>query len=203
MIKKLLIFGVAAVLSLASIGAAAAEQTTFRQFDLPIKVLYNARQIASDVQPEAKNGVVFVPFRAVADALGAQLDVTPDWKTITFIKGDRKVAITLESCEWAKDGASGRVVCDERDGRWVSQGGNLIGPRILILSPECRFSEIWRDNDEEISVIESCSCAVNGISWICCGRKGKWPVVPGCAGATLGERGHRKRRCQRIYHRVP
>jgi len=97
MFKKLLIIGVVGVLSLFSIGAAAANQTTPRQFNLPIKVLYNARQIASDVQPEAKNGVVFVPFRAVADALGAQLDVTPDWKTITFTRGDRKVTITIGS----------------------------------------------------------------------------------------------------------
>ena len=97
MFKKLLIIGVVGVLSLFSIGAAAANQTTPRQFNLPIKVLYNARQIVSDVQPEIKNDVVFVPFRAVANALGAKLDVTPDWKTITFTRGDRKVTITIGS----------------------------------------------------------------------------------------------------------
>jgi len=97
MFKKLLIFGVVAVLSFTSIGVVAADQTTPRQFNLPIKVLYNARQIASDVQPELKNDVVFVPFRAVANALGAQLDVTPDWKTITFVRDERKVTITLGS----------------------------------------------------------------------------------------------------------
>lgn len=97
MFKKLLIFGVVAVLSFTSIGVVAADQTTHRQFNLPIKVLYNARQIASDVQPELKNDVVFVPFRAVANALGAQLDVTPDWKTITFLRDERKVTITIGS----------------------------------------------------------------------------------------------------------
>ena len=97
MFKKLLIFGVVAVLSFTSIGVVAADQTTPRQFNLPIKVLYNARQIASDVQPELKNDVVFVPFRAVANALGAQLDVTPDWKTITFLRDERKVTITIGS----------------------------------------------------------------------------------------------------------
>jgi hypothetical protein len=97
MFKRLLIIGVVGVLSLFSIGAAAADQPAPRQFNLPIKVLYNARQIVSDVQPEIKNDVVFVPFRAVANALGAKLDVTPDWKTITFTRGDRKVTITIGS----------------------------------------------------------------------------------------------------------
>jgi len=97
MFKKLMIFGIVAVLSFTSIGVVAADQTTPRQFNLPIKVLYNARQIVSDVQPELKNDVVFVPFRAVANALGAQLEVTPDWKTITFVRDERKVTITLGS----------------------------------------------------------------------------------------------------------
>jgi len=96
MFKRLLII-VVGVLSLFSIGAAAADQPAPRQFNLPIKVLYNARQIVSDVQPELKNDVVFVPFRAVANALGAQLEVTPDWKTITFVRDERKVTITLGS----------------------------------------------------------------------------------------------------------
>jgi len=98
MFRKLLAGVVVLVLALGSVCAAAgADQATFRPFDLPIKVLYNARQIVSDVQPEAKNGVVFVPFRTVADALGAQLEVTPDWKTITFVRDERKVTITLGS----------------------------------------------------------------------------------------------------------
>jgi hypothetical protein len=80
-----------------STGSANAVVTTPRQFNLDIKVLYNARQIESDVKPEVVNSTVFVPFRAVSDALGAQLAVTPDWKTITFAKGDRKVAVTIGS----------------------------------------------------------------------------------------------------------
>jgi len=98
LLRKMIIIGLVVVLSLFSIGAAAAaNQPAPRQFDLPIKVLYNARQVASDVQPEVKNNVVFVPFRAIANALGANLDVTPDWKTITFVRGDRKVTITIGS----------------------------------------------------------------------------------------------------------
>ena len=97
MFKKLLISGSLPYCLLLQLVSVAADQTTHRQFNLPIKVLYNARQIASDVQPEIKNDVVFVPFRAVANALGAQLDVTPDWKTITFTLGERKVTITIGS----------------------------------------------------------------------------------------------------------
>jgi len=85
------------VLAVMSVGSANAATTSPRQYDLDIKVLYNARQIASDVKPEVKNSTVFVPFRAVSDALGAQLAVTPDWKTITFAKGSRKVTVTIGS----------------------------------------------------------------------------------------------------------
>ena len=94
--KKSIAMIVALLMMFSSIGIAAANQKD-RPAELPIKVLYNARQIASDVHPEVKSGVVFVPFRAVADALGAQLTVTPDWKTITFVRGDRRVSITLGS----------------------------------------------------------------------------------------------------------
>lgn len=94
--KKSIAMIVALLMMFSSIGIAAANQKA-RLAELPIKVLYNARQIASDVHPEVKSGVVFVPFRAVADALGAQLTVTPDWKTITFVRGDRRVSITLGS----------------------------------------------------------------------------------------------------------
>lgn len=39
---------------------------------MPIKVLYNARQIPLDgVNAEIKNNTVFIPLRAVSDGLGA------------------------------------------------------------------------------------------------------------------------------------
>jgi len=96
MMKKIVGFLVI-ILAVMLAGSASAATTTPRQFALDIKVLYNARQIASDVKPEVVNSTVFVPFRAVSDALGAQLAVTPDWKTITFLKGARKVTVTIGS----------------------------------------------------------------------------------------------------------
>ncbi len=97
MMKKMLGLMIAAGLVVAIASTTSAAVTTPRQFNLDIKVLYNARQIASDVKPEVVNSTVFVPFRAVSDALGAQLAVTPDWKTITFAKGSRKVTVTIGS----------------------------------------------------------------------------------------------------------
>jgi len=97
-LKKFLVSVTAALVCASSLGVVSADQQKPpRSFDLPIKVLYNARQISSDVQPEVKDGVVFVPFRAVAEALGAGVSVTPDWKTVTFTKGDRNVTVTLGS----------------------------------------------------------------------------------------------------------
>jgi hypothetical protein len=126
MIKKMLIIGIAAVISFGAIGAAAAEPKA-RQYELPIKVLYNGRQIASDVRPEMKSGVVFVPFRAVSNALGAKLSVSPDGKTITFTKGDRKVTITIGSKSASVNGEKKTLL----QAPYVTKGRTMVPTRFV------------------------------------------------------------------------
>jgi len=70
-------------LSLVSVAVAAAEQATPRQFDLPIKVLYNARQVVfPDALPKIENNRVLVPIRFVAETLGAEVDYANKLVTI-------------------------------------------------------------------------------------------------------------------------
>ncbi|MBB3113652.1 hypothetical protein FHS18_005765 [Paenibacillus phyllosphaerae] len=77
--------------------AASKAETDFKKAALDIKVLYNARQIASDVPPQNVRGTVFVPFSAVSKALGAQLALSSNGKEITFAKAGKKVKITIGS----------------------------------------------------------------------------------------------------------
>ena len=74
---------IAAVLSLSLVSVASADQSTLRQFDLPIKVLYNARQVAfPDAQPKIEGNRVLVPVRFVAEKLGARVDYADQLVTI-------------------------------------------------------------------------------------------------------------------------
>jgi hypothetical protein len=83
MIRKLWIGGMVLALSLVSVAVAAAEQATPRQFDLPIKVLYNARQVAfPDARPKMDGNRILVPVRFVAETLGANVDFRDKLVTI-------------------------------------------------------------------------------------------------------------------------
>lgn len=79
MFKKLLVVMLTAMLSLSLMGAAASKGHS----DLPIKVLYNARQVAfPDAQPKLDNNRVLVPIRFVAETLGATVDYADKLVTI-------------------------------------------------------------------------------------------------------------------------
>jgi len=83
MIRKLWIGGMVLALSLVSVAVAAAEQATPRQFDLPIKVLYNARQVVfPDARPKMDGNRILVPVRFVAETLGANVDFRDKLVTI-------------------------------------------------------------------------------------------------------------------------
>ncbi|MBM7566729.1 copper amine oxidase N-terminal domain-containing protein [Paenibacillus sacheonensis] len=70
-----------------------AEESTKMTYSLPIKLLYNARQLPSDVQPENVNGTTLVPLRVVSDKLGGDLTLTG--KNISIVKGKSTLALTI------------------------------------------------------------------------------------------------------------
>jgi hypothetical protein len=96
MIKKLLIVGIVSVLSLVSVGVAAADQTAPRQFDLPIKVLYNARQVVfPDARPKMDGNRILVPVRFIAETLGASVDYAD--KLVTIRQEGKVIELPLGS----------------------------------------------------------------------------------------------------------
>ncbi|WP_219838461.1 copper amine oxidase N-terminal domain-containing protein [Paenibacillus sp. R14(2021)] len=74
-------------------GGAALAETPKLTTSLPIKLLYNARQLLSEVQPEKVNGTTLVPLRVVSDKLGGTLMLTG--KDIRIVKGKSTLALTI------------------------------------------------------------------------------------------------------------
>ena len=58
-----------------------------------------------DAAPFAQNNRTYVPFRALGEALGAQVDYDKDAKTVTYELGSTKIVMTLDSKTYTVNGA--------------------------------------------------------------------------------------------------
>ena len=58
-----------------------------------------------DAAPFAQNNRTYVPFRALGEALGAQVDYDKDAKTVTYTLGGTKIVMTLDSKTYTVNGA--------------------------------------------------------------------------------------------------
>ncbi|MBO7745821.1 copper amine oxidase N-terminal domain-containing protein [Paenibacillus sp. MWE-103] len=105
--------------------AAAAGTPVMRPTNMPIKVLYNARQIATDVQPVNVNGTVLVPIRFVSDKLGGKLTLTG--KKISIVKGSSKLELTIGSSSATINGKANSLPVSVR----VSSGRTLVPLRVV------------------------------------------------------------------------
>ncbi len=62
---------------------------------LAYDVTYNAAPIEFDVPPQAINGRVLVPLRAIFETLGATVDWNQGTQTVTATRGDTEIQLTL------------------------------------------------------------------------------------------------------------
>ncbi|QHW35428.1 copper amine oxidase N-terminal domain-containing protein (plasmid) [Paenibacillus rhizovicinus] len=76
-------------------GGAASAAKEEPKVNMDIKLLYNARQLPSDVQPEMVNGTTLVPLRVVSDKLGGKLTLTG--KSISIVKEKSSLSLTIGS----------------------------------------------------------------------------------------------------------
>ena len=58
-----------------------------------------------DAAPFAKDNRTYVPFRALGEALGAQVEYNKDAKTVTYTLGGTKIVMTLDSKTYTVNGA--------------------------------------------------------------------------------------------------
>lgn len=66
--------------------------------DQSFSLQVNGENVAlTDAAPEAKNGRTFIPVRAAFEALGAQVDWDQAAKSVTAVKGDTTVVMTMNS----------------------------------------------------------------------------------------------------------
>ncbi|UVI28663.1 copper amine oxidase N-terminal domain-containing protein [Paenibacillus spongiae] len=86
-----------ALAGVATAGAAAKSKTKIVSSDMPVKVLYNARQVASDVKPKVVEGAVLVPIRFIGEKIGSKITVAKNNKDISIEKGLSVVNVTINS----------------------------------------------------------------------------------------------------------
>ncbi len=90
--KKILKFTAAILALVAGLTASALAADN----DLPpIKVLLDGQNIAFDSEPIIDNGRTLVPLRAIFQALGAEVDWDADTRTVTAVKEDTTVIMTI------------------------------------------------------------------------------------------------------------
>ena len=85
--KRIIAIFMALSLSAAPVAALAADDD--------IKVMLDGERIAFDVQPQIIDERTMVPLRAIFEALGASVDRDQETQTVTAVKGDTKIALTI------------------------------------------------------------------------------------------------------------
>lgn len=90
MFKKIL-FGLIAV----SLVFTSSINATYAKRNADIKIVHNNIEQKQAVQPEMKNGTVFVPVRAIFDALQINYTYDEKTKTVKAVQGDRSIALIL------------------------------------------------------------------------------------------------------------
>lgn len=65
--------------------------------DDDIKVILNGAPLSFTQSPVIENGTTLVPMRAIFEAMGASVDWNADTKTVTSVKGNTTISLTLYS----------------------------------------------------------------------------------------------------------
>ena len=65
--------------------------------DEDIKVKLDGNTLSFDVPPQIINDRTMVPLRAIFEALGASVDWNQQTKTVTSVKGDTTIKLTIDS----------------------------------------------------------------------------------------------------------
>lgn len=69
--------------------------TTSTPITNDVKVVINGEKISFDVQPTIIDGRTLVPMRAIFEKLGASVDWDGDTQTVTSVKGNTKISLTI------------------------------------------------------------------------------------------------------------
>lgn len=71
-----------------------------------ISVKLNGSALSFDVAPQIINDRTMVPMRKIFESMGATVDWNQDTKTVTSVKGDKTISMTIDSAEMTVNGAA-------------------------------------------------------------------------------------------------
>ena len=131
-----------------------------------ITVKYNGNLIAFDVPPQAIDGRVMVPLRAIFEHIGAEVEWENSTKTATARKDDHTIKCTLDSNEMYIDGESNYIdvapcVVDERI---------LVPVRFMTEALSCDVE--WDGNSKSVIISDVSGNLNNAELWQKGGLKG-------------------------------
>ncbi|MFT9487210.1 MAG: stalk domain-containing protein [Tepidibacillus sp.] len=113
-----------------------------------LKAFVNGKQPQFDVPPQLVNGNTLVPFRAIAEALGAEVSYDPETRTITVKQGDVSVSFVLNQKQ-AK--VNGQIIQLQVPATTVN--GNTVVPLRFI--SESLGADVEYDSDTQLIFVDN------------------------------------------------
>ncbi|MBV9402346.1 MAG: hypothetical protein JO018_01315, partial [Candidatus Eremiobacteraeota bacterium] len=74
-------------------------------FSRPVEVHVDGQKLVTDVPPVTENAEVFIPLRAVAEALGAETRFEPKENSIEIVRGSQTLEFRVGSTKATLDAA--------------------------------------------------------------------------------------------------
>ncbi|RXT03990.1 copper amine oxidase N-terminal domain-containing protein [Ammoniphilus sp. CFH 90114] len=112
-----------------------------------VKALVNGVEPEMDVMPTIENGRTLVPFRALAEALGAEVVWNAETRTVTVTKDGVSVVITIDSMEATVDGQEYTLDVPAK----INKGRTVIPLRFL--SESLKAKVLWEQETQTVVVI--------------------------------------------------
>lgn len=137
-LRNTLIAAMVAVIGLIISSAAKAE----------IKVMVNNEPIAFDSNPVIKNGRTLVPLRAIFERLGASVDWDEGAQTVTAVKDDKTLKLTVGSSAAYINGNKTELDVPAE----IVKGRTLVPVRFISESLDCTVS--WDDMTRTVKIYE-------------------------------------------------
>ena len=128
------------LLGMVRVSAAAADE---------IKVIVNEKSIVFDQPPVIENGRTLVPLRAIFEALGAEVKWNSKTQTVTAIRGDITIVLTIGSSILTKNDIKIRLDVPAK----LINGSTMIPVRAIAESFGSKVD--WNANSRMVTITDS------------------------------------------------
>lgn len=114
-----------------------------------IRVTLNGEELEfTDCEPIIQNGRVLVPFRAIFTALGADIEWNNDTKTVTSVKNDTTVKMTIGESVMYKNGTAEEIDVPAQ----IINGGRTVVP-VRVVAKSFGAEVDWDDNTQTVIIV--------------------------------------------------